>query len=56
MESPDYTPYSLEKNDSRVYDAEKSMKRFNKTIDWRKIEKGPDMDDETIEREEHTKK
>ena len=54
--TPDYTPYTLELNDSRVYDAEKSMKRFNKTIDWRKIEKGPEMDDEKIEREEHAKK
>ena len=54
--SPDYTPYSLEKNDSRVYDAEKSMKRYNKTIDWHTIEKGPDMDDEDIEREKHLKK
>ncbi len=53
---PDYTPYSLELNDSRVYDAEKSMKRYNRTIDWRKIEKGPDMDDEAVEREEHAKK
>ncbi len=54
--TPDYTPYTLEVNDSRVYDAQKSMKRYNKTIDWRKIEKGPDMDDETIEREKHSVK
>ena len=54
--TPDYTPYTLELNDSRVYDAEKSMKRFNKTIDWHKIEKGPAMDDEDIEREKHAKK
>ena len=54
--TPDYTPYSLELNDSRVFDAEKAMKKYNKTIDWRKIEKGPDMDDEHIEREKHYKK
>ena len=53
---PDYTPYTLELNDSRVYDAEKSMRRYNKTIDWRKIEKGPEMDDEENEREKHIKK
>jgi len=29
------------------------MSRYNKTIDWRKIEKGPDMDDEDHEREDH---
>jgi hypothetical protein len=28
------------------------MLRYNKTIDWRKIEKGPDMDDEEHERTE----
>ena len=32
------------------------MKRYNKTIDWKKIEKGPDMDDEENERLEHDKK
>ena len=42
---PDYTPYTLEKNDPRIFDAEKAMKKYNRTIDWRKIEKGPDMDD-----------
>jgi DNA-binding beta-propeller fold protein YncE len=53
---PDYTPYTLEKNDPRVFDAEKAMKRYNRTIDWRKIEKGPDMDDEDDAREAHYKK
>ena len=53
---PDYTPYTLEKNDPRVFDAEKAMKRYNRTIDWRKIEKGPDMDDEDDARAVHYKK
>ncbi len=53
---PDYTPYTLEKNDPRVFDAEKAMKRYNRTIDWRKIEKGPDMDDVDDAREAHYKK
>ena len=53
---PDYTPYTLEKNDPRVFDAEKAMKKYNRTIDWRKIEKGPDMDDEDVERAVHYKK
>ena len=47
---PDYTPYTLEKHDGRIFDAEKAMKKYNKTIDWKKIEKGPDMDDEDEER------
>ena len=53
---PDYTSYTLEKNDPRVFDAEKSMKRYNRTIDWRKIEKGPDMDDEDDARTGNYKK
>jgi len=54
--TPDYTPYTLELNDPRVFDTEKAMRKYHKTIDWRKIEKGPDMDDEDIERDNHTKK
>ena len=43
-DKPDYTPYTLELHDKRVFDAELSMKKYHKTIDWRKIEKGPEMD------------
>jgi len=50
---PDFTPYTLERHDDRVFDAELSMKRYNKTIDWRKIEQGPEMDDEDDAREIH---
>lgn len=52
---PDYTPYTLERHDSRMYDAELSMKKYNKTIDWRKIEQGPPMDDEGDARVNHYK-
>jgi DNA-binding beta-propeller fold protein YncE len=55
-DKPDYTPFTLEKHDSRMFDADLAMKRYNKTIDWKKIEKGPDMDDEENERLEHDKK
>ncbi len=47
---PDYTSYTLELNDPRVFDAEKAMKKYNRTIDWLKIEKGPEMDNEEVER------
>ncbi len=47
---PDYTPYTLELHDPRVFDAEKAMKKYNKTIDWRKIEQGPELDNEEVER------
>jgi hypothetical protein len=52
-DKPDFTPYTFEKSDTRIFDPQKAMSRYNKTIDWRKIEKGPDMDDEEHEREEH---
>ena len=55
-DKPDFTPYTLEKHDSRIFNADLAMKRYNKTIDWQKIEKGPDMDDEETERLEHDKK
>jgi hypothetical protein len=31
------------------------MKKYNKTIDWRKIEQGPAMDDVDDAREDHAK-
>lgn len=54
--TPDYTPYSVELNDSRVFDVEKAMKKYNRTFDWRKIEKGTEIDNEDIERIKHYSK
>jgi YVTN family beta-propeller protein len=42
---PNFTPYTLEMHDPRVFDVEKAMKIYHKTIDWRKIMQGPAMDD-----------
>jgi YVTN family beta-propeller protein len=53
---PDYTPYTLELHDSRIFDAEKAMKKYNRTIDWRKIEQGPPLDNEEVERNVHYRK
>ena len=47
---PDFTPYTLEMHDSRVFDAEKAMSKYKKVIDWRKIEQGPELDNEEVER------
>jgi len=44
-DEPDFTPYTLERHDERIYNAELSMERYHKTIDWTKIEQGPEMDD-----------
>ena len=54
-DKPDYRPYDLVLPSTEVFDPQVAMKRYNKTIDWRKIEKGPEMDDEREQREEHYK-
>jgi len=50
---PDYTPYTLVMPDKRIFDPQKAMNRYNKNIDWRKIEQGPKMDDEDEQRTDH---
>lgn len=54
-DQPDYTPYTLVYPDKRVFDPEEAMKKYNRQIDWRKVEKGPDMDDEDDIRKRHYK-
>lgn len=44
-EKPDYRPYDLEMHDPRVFDVNKAMKKYHQTIDWRKVQQGPAMDD-----------
>lgn len=55
-DKPDYTPYTFVLPDTRVFDAQKAMKKYNRTIDWRKIEQGPKMDDEEEQRTGHYQK
>ncbi len=45
----------IDPKDGRIFDAELSMKKYHKTIDWHKIEQGPLMDDVEDAREDHTK-
>jgi YVTN family beta-propeller protein len=52
---PDYTPYNLVFPSKSVFDPQLAMKRYNRKIDWRKIMKGPEMDDEDELRIEHYK-
>ncbi len=52
---PDYTPYNFEFPSQEVFDWDKSMKKYNQTIDWRKIKQGPKMDNENEQRTEHYK-
>lgn len=51
--TPDYTPYTLEQHDERIFDVEKAMKKYHQNIDWRKIMKGPEMDDVDDMRADH---
>jgi YVTN family beta-propeller protein len=50
---PDFTPYTLEMNDPRIFDVTKAMKKYHRDIDWRKVLPGPDMDDEDEIKAEH---
>lgn len=52
-DKPDYTPYTFVFPDERVFDPQKAMARYNRSIDWRKVQQGPKMDDEDEQREEH---
>lgn len=54
-DKPDFTPYTLVQHDPRAFDVDKAMKRYKRSIDWRKIMKGPDMDDVDDMRREHYK-
>jgi hypothetical protein len=38
-----------------VFDWDLAMKKYNKTLDWKKIQKGPAMDDAGEIRENHYK-
>ena len=52
---PDFSNYNLELSDKRVFDPAKAMKRYKRDIDWKKIMKGPERDDEDELREKHNK-
>ena len=52
---PDFKPYTFEMPSKEIFDPAIAMKRYHKNIDWRKIIKGPDMDDEIEQRQIHNK-
>jgi len=51
-DKPDYTPYMTEIPSLEVFDADAAMKKFHRTIDWRKVKKGAEMDDEDDQRKQ----
>ena len=53
--TPDYTPYTVEPHDPRVFNADKAMSKYNKWVDWKTIMKGPEMDDVKVIKGEFNK-
>src|SRR6218665_43321 len=54
-DKPTYLPYSFVFPDQRIFDPKQAMDKYNKNIDWRKTEQGPEMDNENELREKHYK-
>lgn len=52
-DKPDFRPYEVVLPDGRVFDPQAAMKPYKKVFDWRKIQKGPEMDDRADQRAEH---
>lgn len=52
-EVPDFTPYEFVFPDKRIFDADKTMIKYNRKIDWRKIKKTIEMDDVEDQRKNH---
>jgi len=50
---PDFSPYDFEFPDKRVFDWDSAMKKYNTTLDWKKIKEGPKMDDSKEIRQNH---
>jgi DNA-binding beta-propeller fold protein YncE len=54
-DKPNFKPYNLVYPSKEIFNPTNAMKRYNRDIDWRKVEKGPDMDDEEDIRKAHYK-
>jgi DNA-binding beta-propeller fold protein YncE len=55
-DKPDFRVYDLVFPDKRVFDPQQAMMKYNRSLDWRKIQQGPKMDDEDEQRTDHYKK
>jgi hypothetical protein len=51
---PDFTPYSFEFPSKEIFNTTTAMKKYKRDVDWRKVEKGPEMDDEDDMRRDAT--
>ncbi len=50
--SPDFTPYTLEPSDLRVFDPAVALRKYNRNIPWRELKMSEAMDDENTQRNE----
>jgi DNA-binding beta-propeller fold protein YncE len=54
-DKPNFKPYSFVFPSKEIFNPTNAMKRYNRDIDWRKVIKGPEMDDEDDIRKAHYK-
>lgn len=54
-DKPNFKPYSLVYPSKEIFNTTNAMKPYHRDIDWKKIEKGPEMDDEEDIRKAHYK-
>jgi len=54
-DKPNYTPYKLVYPSKEIFNPTSAMKRYNRDIDWNKVEKGPEMDDKEDMKKAHYK-
>jgi DNA-binding beta-propeller fold protein YncE len=54
-DKPNFKPYNFVFPSKEIFNPTNAMKRYNRDIDWRKVIKGPEMDDEDDIRKAHYK-
>lgn len=45
-DKPDYSPYTLEKSDLKIFNPENCLRKYNRSIPWREVQMGEPMDSE----------
>ncbi len=51
-DKPDFTPYEAVPSDTRVFDPQTALNRYNRHFDWTKVHQGALLDDEDDQRKE----
>ena len=53
-DKPDYTPYSVEMVDKRIFDTQKALDPFDKEFRWELLKESPEIDNEDDFRASHS--